>query len=286
MKSKKKVGENNKIIQLDELSWKQIEAVDKTKAVVFIPLSPLEEHGPHLPVGTDIFTARDAAKEAIKRLANEYSNITCLLFPAIPLGYSKVTQGFPGSVSTPVKTVKQVVFDVCSSLAVSGFRYFVICTYHLDLGHLKGVYAGMQKAMKRYDIMIAEPWGPYFFSKEVEKREPKVGFDTKKELHGGFRETSLMKYQYPYLVDESYKQLPSVYRDVYSPRALGKTFKDLGLKQGYIGSPARADSNYGRWFFHETVDTYVQAAIALVDGKTVSMLPSRVKLMMKSLFWI
>jgi len=156
----------------------------------------------------------------------------------------------------------------------------------MDLGHLKGIYAGINKASRTHNIKIAEPWGPYFFNKEVEKREPKVGFDTKKEVHAGFRETSLMKYQYPYLVDESYKKLQSIYKDLYSPRYLGKTFKDIGIEEGYIGSPARADSNYGRWYFQETVNTYVEGAIDLIEGKELPKLPKHARMLMKSLFWL
>jgi creatinine amidohydrolase len=156
----------------------------------------------------------------------------------------------------------------------------------MDLGHLKGIYAGIHKAMKTHDITISEPWGPYFYNKIVEKHEPKVGFDTTKEIHAGFRETSLMKYQYPYLVDESYKDLQSMYIDLNSPRNIGKTFKDIGLTEGYVGSPARADSNYGRWYFQETVTIFVQAAVDLIEGKDLPKLPKKTLLIMKSMFWL
>ena len=278
--------QNKKVIQLEELSWKRIEELDKEKTIFFIPISPLEEHGPHLPIGTDYLTARDAAKEAIKTLNKKKPELMYVLFPAIPLGYTKMASCFPGTVSTHVKAVKTIIYDVCSSLAKFGFKYFFICTFHMDLGHLKGIYAGINKASRTYNIKIAEPWGPYFLNKEVEKREPKVGFDTKKEVHAGFRETSLMKYQYPYLVDESYKKLQSIYKDLYSPRCLGKTFKDLGIEEGYIGSPARADSNYGRWYFHEIVNTYIEGAIDLIEGKELPKLPKHARMLMKSLFWL
>ena len=134
-------------------------------------------------------------------------------------------------------------------------------------------------------MKTCEPWSPYFYNNEVEKREPKLGFDTSKEIHAGFRETSLMKYQYPYLVDESYKDLQSIYRDMNSPRVLGKKFKDLGLKDGYVGSPARADADYGRWYFSETVNVFVKAAIDLHSGKKQQDLPPRIKSIMKALFW-
>ncbi|RLI64817.1 MAG: hypothetical protein DRO67_03570 [Candidatus Asgardarchaeum californiense] len=284
MKNKK--IKNSQILQLEELNWKQIDAFDRNKTIFFLPISPLEEHGPHLPVGTDFLTARDAAREAIKTLQKKNQKLTCVLMPAIPLGYSKIASDFPGTVSVSAKTIKNIVYGVSSSLAKHGFRYLLICTYHMDLGHLKGIYEGMKKAMKKYSIHIYEPSGPYYFNKEVEKREPKVGFDTKKEIHGGFRETSLMKYQYPYLVDDSYKKLQNIYMNLYSPRVIGKTFKELGLKDGYIGSPARAESDYGRWLFQDTVNLYVQSVLDLYNEKDLPELPASTKRLMKSLFWL
>ncbi|UCD12927.1 MAG: creatininase family protein [Thermoplasmatales archaeon] len=288
MKNNVKKGDegHGKVIQLEELSWKQIEELDKKKTVFFIPISPLEEHGPHLPVGTDYLMARDAAKKAVKTLNKKKPDFTYVLFPAIPLGYSKMASCFPGTVSTHVKAVKAIVHDVCSSLARFGFQYVVICTFHMDLGHLKGIYAAIHKVMREYSIKVAEPTGPYFYSREVEKHEPKVGFDTKKEVHAGFRETSLMKYQYPYLVDGLYKNLQNIYIDLYSPRYLRKTFKDIGIKDGYIGSPAQADSDYGRWYFQEIVRIYVQAAVDLIEGKKLPTLPRQIKMIMRSMFWL
>ncbi|MEM0467490.1 MAG: creatininase family protein [Candidatus Thermoplasmatota archaeon] len=280
--------ENNtqKLILLEELTWKKIEQLDQDKTIFFIPLSPLEEHGPHLPIGTDLLTARDAAKEAIKTLSSKKQGYNFMLFPAIPLGYSKIASCFPGTVSVRVKTIRFIVEDTIGSLARFGFKFFVICTFHMDLGHLKGIYTGIKKITKTYPVKVIEPWGPYFFHKEVEKREPSVGFDTKKEVHACFRETSLMKYQYPYLVDESYKNLQNIYRDLYSPRFIGKTFKEIGITEGYIGSPARADSDYGRWYFQQIVDTYVNGVLDLLNGKEEKQLPKQIQILMRSMFWV
>ena len=143
----------------------------------------------------------------------------------------------------------------------------------------------MNHLRKKYDMRVCEPWSPIFHTYIIEKQEPKLGFDTKKEVHGGFRETSLMKYQYPYLVDPCYKELQSIYRNLNSPKMIGKTFKKLGLKDGYVGSPARADADYGRWFYQLTVDTYVKAAIDLYENNELLDLPGHVKSRMKLLFW-
>ncbi len=272
--------------QLEEMSWKKIDSLPREKTLVVLPIRPMEEHGPHLPVGTDFLTARDAAKDAIKILQKKQTDWHYILLPGIPLGFSKIATDFPGTITVSPKTIKQIILGICSSLAESGFKYILICTYHMDLGHLKGIYAGMKKIRSRYPVKIYEPSGPYFFNKEVEKREPKLGFDTTREVHAGFRETSLMKYQYPYLVDKSYQKLQSIYMDLYSPRVIGKTFKDLGLDDGYVGSPARADSDYGRWLFQDTVNLYVESALALPTDKELPQLPEKTKRLMKSLFWL
>ena len=278
---KKTKNNNNKIIKFEELSWKHIDDLNKDKTIFFLPISPLEEHGPHLPVGTDILTAQSAAKDAINKIMNNKTDLKCVLYPPVPVGYCKFNTDFPGSISVSWKTVRDIVYSICSSLANYGFKYFVICTYHMAFGHLKGIYSAMNKLKKKYDINICEPWSVYFYSDMVKKREPKLGFDTSKEVHAGFRETSLMKYQYPYLVDESYKKLQSIYRDLSSPKVIGKKFKDLGIKEGYIGSPSRADVDYGRWFYNETVETYANAALDLYDGKKPKELPNKIKYILK-----
>lgn len=282
----KNLGKNNiKIIKFEELSWKQIDELDRNKTIFFLPISPLEEHGPHLPVGTDLLAVRDAATEAIKILNKQKPDLNYVILPVVPVGYCKFNTDFPGSVSVSGKVVRDIVYSFGSSLGNHGFKFLIICTYHMAIGHLKGIYSAMKKLESEFGMKVIEPWGPYFHNNEMEKREPKLGFDTSKELHAGFRETSLMKYQYPYLVDESYKNLQNIYRDMNSPRVLGKTFKQLGLKDGYIGSPARADADYGRWFFSETVNVFVKSALDLYEGKKPSELPMFIKTAMKALFW-
>jgi len=275
----------SKIIKLEELTWKQIDGLDRNKSIFFLPISPLEEHGPHLPVGTDLLTIRDVTIETIKILNKKNPELNLVMMPPMPIGFCKFNTEFPGSISVSGKTVRDIVFSVGSFLGSHRFKYLIICTFHLAVAHLKGIYSAMNKLESKFGLRSYEPWGPFYYAKEIQKREPKLGFDTTKEVHGGFRETSLMKYQYPYLVDESYKNLQSIYRDVFSPRVFGKNFKELGLKDGYIGSPARADADYGRWFFGEIVNTFVQSTIGLYKDKKLPELPKNIKMAMKALFW-
>ncbi len=282
MKKKKNL---EKVMMFEELSWKQIEKLDKEKTVFFLPISPMEEHGPHLPVGTDFLIVKNATIDAIKILNKKHSDYSFIMMPLIPIGFCEFNTDFPGSISVKSKIVRDVVYSYGASLAEHGFKYLVICTYHMALSHLKGIYSAMNKLRSKYNMGVYEPWAPFFYSGQIEKNEPKLGFDTSKEVHACFRETSLMKYQYPYLVDESYKKLQSIYRDLSFPRIIGKKFKEIGLSEGYIGSPARADADYGRWFFNQTVQTFVKSTDALIKGEKIPDLPSKIKKNMKALFW-
>jgi len=286
VKTKKIIDKKNEnFLKYEELSWKKISELDKDKTVFFLPISPMEEHGPHLPVGTDFLIISDAVKEAIKTINSKKPDFTCVLMPTIPLGFCKFNTDFPGSISIGSKTVRDIIFGVGSSLGEHGFKYFVVCTYHMALGHLRGIYSAINKLESKYGLKTVEPWGPYYYNNMVQEREPKLGFDTSKEVHACFRETSVMKYQYPYLVDESYKNLQSIYRDLSSPRLIGKKFKEIGISEGYIGSPARADADYGRWFFSETVNMLASATLDLVSGKKKAELPKNIQKIMKAMFW-
>lgn len=282
---KKLKKENDKILLFEELSWKQIGQLPRDKTIFFLPISPMEEHGPHLPVGTDLLAIQEATNESIKKLGRDRSELTYVLLPSVPLGFCKFNTDFPGSISTKGKIIRNVIVSIGESLGGHGFKYLVICTFHMAIVHLKGIYSAMNKLESKYDMKIVEPISPYFYNKEADKREPKLGFDTSKEVHGDFRETSLMRYLYPYLVDESYKKLQNIYRDIKPLESLGKTFKELGLEDGYIGSPAKADVDYGRWYFNEMVNAITQATLNLYEGKKNLELPKKVKTAMKALFW-
>lgn len=274
-------------IHLEELSWTDLDSYDREKTVIYIPLSPLEEHGPHLPIGTDLLTITRASNDSILDLQKKRENITGLLHPPIPLGTASITKGFLGTSSITSRTLSRLLTDTITNLASYNFHYFLICTYHMDLGHLKGIYKAMSAAKRRQPhIKIAEPWAPYFHSNKALEKEPDPGFDTTKEVHADFRETSLMTYLYPHLVKSHYKKLDTEYTDLYSFKVLRKTLKDLGIKQGYIGTPKHANPDYGRWFYQETVNALTDTAIQLLEGQQVDQLPTRTQMMMKLLFWV
>ncbi len=286
MKTKKNLKiKKSRIINFEELNWKEIQELDCKKTIFYLVISPLEEHGPHLPVGTDLIISRDVILETINILNKIRPELNNVILPSIPIGSCRFNTDFPGSISVRSGIIRDVVYSYGSSLADHGFKFMIISTFHMAMAHLKGIHSAINKLKKKHNMKVCEPWSSFFYSDEIENREPKLGFDSTREIHAGFRETSLMKYQYPYLVNESYKKLQSIYRDLGSPRIIGKKFKQLGLNEGYVGSPSKADADYGRWFFNEIVNVYVKSTIALYDNKKIADLSMNKKIIMKTLFW-
>jgi len=257
-----------KITRIEEMNWKQIDVLNRNTTIFFLPISPLEEHGPHLPVGTDVFITEAVAKEAMKSLKKKKKNVFPVLLPTLFLGYSGLTQGFPGTFSVDARAIEDVIFGITYSLGKHGFRYMLLCTYHMDPFYLKAIHKGLNKAMSKSPIRVSEPISSYFYRRK--KGE-------KKDIHAGAEETSIMCYLYPYLVDESYKTLHSYQLISFSLRDYRKTFKELGAVNGYIGEPGEASIDHGKKLFTELVELYVNAAIDLYSGKSPPSIPKTIK---------
>ena len=91
--------------------------------VVVIGLGAIEQHGPHLPLGTDSYDAMAMIQEVAKR-----TNSVCLLPTWI--GYSPHHMGFKGTITFSEDTYLNVLLDTISSLAQHGVKRFVFYSGH------------------------------------------------------------------------------------------------------------------------------------------------------------
>jgi creatinine amidohydrolase len=107
--------------RLEELSSPALDALDRARTVVLLVVSPLEEHGPHLPLGVDAFAARHFAEAVADRLVTARPGWTAVLAPTLHLG--SYTFHAPGTVTVRARAVRDVVVDYGRSLAQAGFRH-------------------------------------------------------------------------------------------------------------------------------------------------------------------
>jgi creatinine amidohydrolase/Fe(II)-dependent formamide hydrolase-like protein len=67
------------------MSMPALDALDRERTVVLVTVSPLEQHGPHLPLGVDAFTASHFATQIAERLVADRPGWSAVLAPPLYL---------------------------------------------------------------------------------------------------------------------------------------------------------------------------------------------------------
>jgi creatinine amidohydrolase len=268
--------------RLEEMTWTEMDELDREKTVVWIPISPIEEHGPHLPLGTDWFGARDMAEMAARLLVEVDKRLHAILVPAIPLGGCRITADFPGTISVRGSTLARVVTDVCHSLADHGFRYMVIANHHLDPVHMKAILKAIDDVSQGYpNVRIIEVLSRVVYAgteSETKRQGRKMGLNMDREVHADVRETAYIRYRYPDLFKPQRVPLPPVCIDVEEGMRKGmKTFKLMGAQMGYLGTPEAATEALGRLHLEENARLAAELAVKLVRNEKLPQIPSKLK---------
>ena len=108
---------------LEKLTWPQAREAFKETTVVVIPTGSNEQHGPHLPTGTDWIVARELA-----RRVSERSKV--IVTPILPFGYAKYHTGFPGTMALQEETLQHALIDVCEDLLKYGTTHILFVNGH------------------------------------------------------------------------------------------------------------------------------------------------------------
>jgi creatinine amidohydrolase len=113
-------------ILLEELTREEARTA-APHALVVLPVGATEQHGPHLPVGTDSLTIEYLARAAATVAA---AQIPVLVAPTLPFGSSHHHLPFGGTMSLGTETYYRVLYDLVESLLTSGFRQIFLLNGH------------------------------------------------------------------------------------------------------------------------------------------------------------
>ncbi|HEY1542146.1 MAG TPA: creatininase family protein, partial [Xanthobacteraceae bacterium] len=106
-----------------DLTQPEIAAQLKANPLVILPTGSVEQHGPHLPTGTDIFAANVIGHAVAERLDG-------LVLPGMPLGVTPMHAPFAGTITLTPDTYMRLVTETCVSTARHGTKYLVILNWH------------------------------------------------------------------------------------------------------------------------------------------------------------
>lgn len=115
-----------KTVFLDQLTNPELEAFLQTHHTVIIPVGATEQHGPHGPLGTDVFLPREVAR----RVAEQQGN--ALVAPALPYALSYPHRGFAGEFSLSIQTFMAVIKEIALAFGKAGFKRIVFLNGHYD----------------------------------------------------------------------------------------------------------------------------------------------------------
>lgn len=246
-----------------ELTTPQIAAArDEEGTVVLVPVGAVEQHGPHLPVDTDICGAYETAREVSRR--RPYA----LVAPPVWWGVSGAHRKFPGLLSLRVETLTHLLEDLCDSLVAQGFPRIALIVGHATnkpiVQTLVGQYMerhGVRLLQLNYINLAAERF--------AEIRRSPLGGDA----HAGELETALQLHLRPGRVDLTDVPvhvldpkrdfgLSAATRDIFRPGEATVGY-DLAaaFPEGVMGDPSVATAETGRLAF----EAIVEKACAILD---------------------
>ena len=109
--------------RLYKLTRPEIEEYLKKNDTVLVPIGSTEQHGKHMAVDTDAFTAQEISNRVAEKTG-------VLVAPVISYGYSPHHMNFAGTVTLTSQTLVNVIKEVCGSLIHHGFKKIVMMNGH------------------------------------------------------------------------------------------------------------------------------------------------------------
>ena len=231
-------------------------------ALAVVPLGATEQHGPHLPAGTDTFVIESIAREAAEIAADK---LPVVLAPALPFGSSAHHLVYGATLSLSTETYYRVLRDLLESLVESRFRRIFLLNGHGG-NHELAQLAARDAALK-HPVRIAA--GSYWTIAWDALTAAKANENRRLPGHAGDFETSLILSLRPELVSHA-----KPHRDEFTssdPRRFEAAWRherhgfwtDI---EGFTDSPDRAAPNRGVEFRRIIAGAVAKAFVDFYDA--------------------
>lgn len=265
---------------LPHMTRPEVEDLLTRTDMVIIPVTSLEQHGLHLPIGTDYYSGVERAKRIARRT-------DVLVAPILFPGQSPYHMGFAGTVTLPSELIQEVYVEAAKSLIAHGFKRVLMLNSHGgNAATTTFIVDRINQETPGIAVDLGAAAGPFTDRSAlaaIEEPDPPV-FDR----HGGVSETSRALYLVPDLVDlaaarpatltlppELQAMLPDV---LAGDRTALTVFLAEGLKAEETGKGTSADamSSTGVWGVRDpreatveegriATETFIDAAVAFIE---------------------
>jgi len=282
-----------RLLKLEELAFPDVQNLDRNRTIFLLRFSIMEEHGSHLPIGTDWFHDIAFQDGLIAQLRAAHPDYNVVLVAPMPLGEAGANDiagqfEHPGSFTVRFKTLRAVALDMGATIARKGFKYiFVVAGHGMPL-YSEAINEASDFVSEHYHVQmvdlssLVEGERDYYVENgQVEERDDNTpAFDDlgyKKrfgvvnpgyiDAHAGINETSMILYCRPDLVKPSYKDLP-----IFKVKEMREAQARPDW-QGYWGAPSLATAGFGKELIDVELQQYVRFAEMALRGEDLSKLP-------------
>jgi creatinine amidohydrolase len=244
-------------VDLYTLTWPEVkEQIESGRDTIVICFGAVEQHGHHLPLGTDSILGDELGRLLAERL-------DAFRAPTVPMGCSRHHLAFPGTMSLEEETFQGIVADVVRGWARHGFKRIVLLPTHG--GNFQPLGAALERlgpiegvkviGISDLTVLVGATLG---LGAELSIPSSEGG------LHGGQWETSMMLALKPELVQMD-RAVPGYTGD---PQAGLQRFLEQGAdalsETGVTGDPRRASADHGRRY----VDRLVDLSLELIERES------------------
>jgi creatinine amidohydrolase len=281
------------LLRWETLSKRKFDQIDRANSVVLVTCSPLEVHGPHLPIGADALEGEGLSRRMLRFLPERHRSRTFLQLPFIYAATD--TLPHPGSLFFQPSTTQAVLRDLGRSLAAQGFRDILVSNFHGSPRHFLAIERACDVVSRQrhirmvciFSVLLSRLTNGSAELYEVLGSLP--GVDKQNlvgDTHGGLVETSQLLALHPEWVERDYAALPRRTVDGWlreqgeapAPIEAGKPAGVLtmlralhgGLRffraETYAGAPGAASPELGERILDTLAEKGAEAVTEILDG--------------------
>ncbi len=267
-----------KALRLAELTSPELDGLDRESTIPVAALSPLEVHGPHLPLGTDVLVAEEVRERAVEKCRQVRPELDYLYLPSYFLGSDTI----PGSPAFDSRAVYLTLLGLGRFLAGRGFRFLWVFDNHGGPRHQIAEAKAARRLWRERSFCLVAPFLSFY--RRMVEEDPELlerigsapgACGDAQDCHAGLNETSLVLACSPRSVRPEWPSLPRVsIKTVRWPSLL------LGTAAAAAGRLGRAemaeDLRYVglmlNWTTERRPSTYIGEPRAATPGAGESML--------------
>jgi creatinine amidohydrolase len=260
---------SERVMRLEEIPWSRVAELDPDRTAVFLLSGPVEQHGPHLPLGSDLFQAKMVMEAIVERVAAEGRHV--LVAPTLPYTTAVLSCTYPGSTSVRKRHAVPFFADVLNSFASNGLRDIVVVSQHIDPPHVLAWEEACKRAAQETGARAIEGYERMVFDDlRTNSLRGLLRESANGDSHAGLFETSVMLAARPDLVDMGAAgKLEPAPMDFEEDLRRARDFRELGNGLGYTGNPALSDPEIGRELVRRYARAYGDLVLKHLEGENV-----------------